>query len=158
MVEIPENAVTEKDLADWYLLTEQLSKLKAAEALLRPRIYKHFFPDPVEGTNTYILPDKFQLKAVRKIDRKVDEASMFAFRAPEVVEGVTSNSSRFEQADIKADELFKPKYELVTSAYRKLTDEQRKVVDQVLIIKDGSPQLDITPPSTKTPKNISTGK
>lgn len=158
MVEIPENTVTEKDLADWYVLTEKLSSLKAQEALLRPRIYRHFFPNPVEGTNTYILPDKHQLKAVRKIDRKVDEPAMFAFRAPEVVEGVTANATRFEVAGIIAEELFKPKYELVTSAYRNLTDEQRKIVDQVLIIKDGSPQLTITKPSTKAPKNVSVGR
>ena len=51
-----------------------------------------------------------------------------------------------------ANRLFKPKYELVISEYRKLSDEQRKVADQVLIIKDGMPQLDITPPSTRAPK------
>lgn len=149
MVEIPENTVTAADLAEWYTTCEELAKLKAKEALLRPRIYKHFFTNPVEGTNTYELPDKYLLKAIRKIDRKVDEASMHAFRAP--IEG--KNTSKFDEANVNADELFKPKYELVISAYRKLTDEQRKIVDQVLIIKDGMPQLDITPPSTRAPKN-----
>lgn len=150
MVEIPENQVTETDLAEWYKLTVDLAALKAKEALLRPRIYRHFFPNPVEGTNTFVLPDKYQLKAVRKIDRKVDEASMFAFKAPQP----EKNISKFEEAEINADELFKTKFELVTSSYRKLSDEQRKIVDQVLIIKDGSPQLDITPPSTRAPKNV----
>lgn len=150
MVEIPENQVTAADLAEWYKLTEDLAALKAKESLLRPRIYRHFFPNPVEGTNTYILPDKYQLKAVRKIDRKVDEASMHAFKAPQP----DKNISKFEEVEINADELFKTKFELVTSAYRKLSEDQRKVVDQVLIIKDGSPQLDIIPPSTRAPKNV----
>jgi hypothetical protein len=162
MVEIPENKATLSDVAEWFKLTEQLAKLKSKEALLRPRIYKTFFANPQEGTNTYVLPDKYQLKAIRKIDRKVDEPVMFAFRAPDVVDGVTQNASKFEKHGIKADELFKTKYELVTSEYRKYQKaaetgdeaaiEALKVIDQVLIIKDGMPQLDIAPPSTRAPK------
>lgn len=150
MVEIPENAVTQADLAEWYKLTEQLSDLKAKETVLRSRIYKYFFTNPVEGTNTYVLPDKYQLKAVRKVERKVDEAALQVFRQPQ--EG--KNTSKFEEVEVNAGTLFKTKFELVVSEYRKLSDDQKKVVDQVLIIKDGSPQLDITPPSSRTPKNV----
>jgi hypothetical protein len=162
VVEIPENKATMEDVAEWYKLTEELAKLKSKEALLRPRIYRTFFANPVEGTNTFVLPDQYCLKAVRKIDRKVDEPVMFAFRAPEVVDGVPTNQSKFEKLGVKADELFKPKYELVTSEYRKYQKaaatgdekaiEALKLIDQVLIIKDGMPQLDIAPPSTRAAK------
>jgi hypothetical protein len=148
MSEIPDSKATVETLALWYKTREELDKLKAKEALLRPVIYKTYFPNPSEGTNTFVLPDQYQLKAIRKIDRKVDEATMHQFNAP--IEG--KNVSKFEEVEVSSSRLFKPKYELVISEYRKLTEEQLKVVDQVLIIKDGMPQLDITPPSTRAPK------
>jgi hypothetical protein len=144
-----------KTIEQWYNIAQQLDKLKADEAALRPAICKFYFLKPDEGTNTRddVMPNGWLIKMVHKINRTVDEPAMMAFKSPEIKDGVVQNQSKFEAADINADALFKVKYELVTSEYRKLTDEQRKIVDQVLIIKDGMPQLDVTPPSTRAPKN-----
>jgi hypothetical protein len=51
MTPIPENTVTQADMDEWYALQKQLAAVKSAEMLLRMKIFKHYFPAPVEGTN-----------------------------------------------------------------------------------------------------------
>lgn len=134
MVNLPENQVTQKDLETWYMVQEQLTKLKAQENLLRTKIFKGMFQDPKEGTNSVDLPDGYVLKGKRVINRTVDDA---AFRAS--IEELAKNG-------IATDQIVKYKPELVTSEYRKLTAEQMNLFDCVLIVKDGMPGLEIVKP------------
>jgi hypothetical protein len=147
MTQIPEApAATQEDLALWYQMHQQLAKLKAAEMLLRQRIFKSYFPEPKEGTNTLILPDTFQLKAVHVINRKIVEESMQALcHRPQLEEGVYG-PSKLEEAGVRPDMIIKWKPELALAVYRELTETQRHVVDQMLMIDNGSPQLKIEPP------------
>jgi hypothetical protein len=134
MVQIPENQVTQQDMERWYVVSDQLTKLKNEEQLLRQKIFKGMFHDPKEGTNSVDLADGYVLKGKRVINRTVDDA---AFKAS--IEELAKNG-------IPTDEIVKYKPELVTSAYRKLTAEQINLFDTVLIVKDGMPGLEIVKP------------
>lgn len=150
MVEINPDPVTPAELAQWYKLREQLAQVKQAEALLRARIYRHYFKDPKEGTNNFPLEDGTGavLKAQRVIDRKVDVATFDALRK---VQEEQWGENRVPGATpgvplLKLDELVKWKPEVSITDYRKLTDNERRYFEQCLIIKDGSPQLEVTIP------------
>lgn len=134
MVQIPDNQVTQKDLSEWYSLNEQLSALKTREQLLRQKIFKGLFQDPKEGTNSFELSDGFVVKGKYVINRTLDEAGFKA--AAEVL----------SEHGIRTDSIVKYKPELVLSEYRKLTDEQRHLMDTVLIVKPGMPGLEIMQP------------
>lgn len=148
MTQIPDNPVTMADLQQWYKLREELARVKAAEALLRGKIFKHFFPNPVEGTNKFELGDGTGavLKATHVINRQVDPGALDAMRKTqqEAVEG--SNTPK-----LNLDVLVKWKPEVAITEYRKLTDEERHFFDQCLIIKPGSPQVEITIPKRAKP-------
>ena len=140
MTEIPPNAVTQKDLEEWYKATEELTKAKAKEILLRLRIFKHYFPNPVEGTNTHALPDGYEIKGTHKINRTVEPAALVVL-AP-----------KFTEASIKVDSLIEYKPDLKIREYRTLTDEQRHLFDQALTIKDGTPDVKIVLPAKNKAK------
>jgi hypothetical protein len=137
MVAVPENAVTEKDIADWYILVDRMKKDKASEMLLRTKIFKHAFPAPTEGTNTAPFTNGFVFKGTYKLTRDIDEA-VFATMAPQ-----------FFEAGINPNKLIRHKPELAVTEYRKLTAEQQKLVDQALVIKPGAPSLEIVKPASK---------
>lgn len=140
MVEIPINAATQADLEQWYQLKAQLKNLTAMEGALRRRIFGTYFREPKEGANTFILPDGYQLKATHVINRSVDDAAL------------TVNKDRYAKMGIAIDKLVRRKPELAVAAYRELTDEQRHAFDESLTIKEGSPQLEIAPPSKRATK------
>lgn len=138
MVTIPDNPVTMQDLVEWYKTTEELARLKIKEILLRKKIFGHYFPNPEEGTNTSDpLPDGAVVKGVHKINREVDDAALKVLE-PE-----------FLKKGIPVDSLIRRKPDLVLKQYRGLTKEEQKFFDQALIIKPGTPELDIVVPKRK---------
>ena len=148
MAELEEaQAVPPAELAKWFLLKKQLAEVKTAEILLRTRIFKFFFPTPEEGTNTHPLKDGTgaELKAVHSIDRKVDEGELEALKA--ALEAAKGNEKdNLHGLEIPFDDLIVWKPELKVAAYRKLTEAQREVFERVLVVKPGSPQVDIKIP------------
>jgi hypothetical protein len=149
MSAIPAPTVSAEDIAAWYKAKRELDALKAKEMLMRQHIFKAFFPTPKEGTNTVVLPDTYQLKGVHTINRKIVEEAMQALcYRPQLAEGVFG-PSKLEQAGISPTTIIKWKPELAIGAYRELTEEQRHLVDQMLLIDAGSPQLKIEPPAKK---------
>lgn len=136
MVELPANTVSNADIAEWYKIKEKMAKLKASEALLRTKIFKGLFTNPVEGTNTLPLNDGTgaELKATHIINRSVDEGALDALK------------EELRKNKIKVSDLVRYKPEVVISEYRKLTEEERQLFDQALIIKPGSPQMDVVIP------------
>lgn len=125
---------TQEDLNVWFTMTQQLDKLKLAEMELRKRIFATYFKSPIEGTNKVPLTEGWVLKCDHKINRTVDIASL------------TNAVAMFAESGIDTASLIKYKPELILPEYRKLDDDTRKVFDQVLVIKEGSPQLDIIKP------------
>ena len=135
MSAIPANAVTQEDLNAWSQLQKQLGDLKSAEMLLRTKIFKGLFPNPVEGTNSVPLgTEGWVIKAKYPINRKPDIALLTA-RAPEL-----------RAAGIVLEDVIRTIPELATGEYRKLTDDQRHLLDQVMEVKPGSPALEIVLP------------
>lgn len=133
---IPTNTATMEDVARWYALNDELKAKKIEEMALRKRIFETYFPNAVEGTNKYELPDGFQMKGKRVISRDIDKGSLQALASSDV----------FTQHGINADELVEWKPALKLLAYRKLTPEQAEVFDQVLVVKDGAPSIEIILP------------
>lgn len=134
---IPEDVVTQNDLSEWYSAADELKKIKFKEITLRKRIFGFFFKDPTEGTNNHDMDDGYTLKGVHKIDRKVDEGAF------------NSLKDKFRESGINPDTLVEMKPSLVKAQYNKLTEEQRHLVDQMLIIKPGSPSISIVKPKAK---------
>lgn len=146
MVNLTEEiAVTAEDLATWFKLKQQLAEVKGAEAMLRSRIFHHFFPTPTEGSKDNKCPLNDGTGAVLQADyvinRSVDQAQLEGLREAMFAEG-----SNLPQLHL--DQLIKWKPEVSITEYRKLTDEERNVFDRALIIKPGSPQLEIKIPKS----------
>lgn len=137
MSQLPQNSVSQADLAEWYKLQDELAKIKTKEMLLRTKIFKFCFPTAEEGVNDYQLPDDYVLKGTRKIQRDVDIGSLNALK------------KEFNEQQIPVDSLIRWKPELVVKEYRTLTDEQRLFFDQALIIKDSAPSLEIVLPKKR---------
>ena len=136
-IQAAEPEVTEADIHKWYKMTQDLDILKNAEIALRNRIFKSKFPTPVEGTNRSGLGQGYDLKAVHVVNRSVDEPAL----------GILM--PQFHEAKIPVDALIRFKPELVKSEYSNLTAEQKKLFDQALTIKNGTPQLDVVKATTR---------
>jgi hypothetical protein len=134
---------TYADIVTLAKLQIELSRVKAAEAMLRRRIADHFFPKPVEGSkeNKYPLNDGTGaiLQMEHKINRKVLEAELDAYKTASKEEGANL-------PDLPWNKLIKYTPELVTAEYRKLTKEERAACDLVLEIKPGMPSLEVVIP------------
>lgn len=137
MVEIPEDEFSERDLQEWYKAKQELARVKSREMLLRMKVFRACFPVPKEGTNSFELPDGYVLKATYGLNRDVD---MGAFQVLKPM---------LEENNISADALVQYRASLKKAEYNKLTEEERRLVDQALIIKPGSPSMDIVKPKKK---------
>jgi hypothetical protein len=131
------------DVARLYTMQAELASLKAAEAMLRRRIFEHFFPNPKEGSaeNKYPLNDGTGavLQADHKINRTVLEAELDALKAAVKEDGANLPKLPFNK-------LIKYKPELAKSEYNKLTEEERQVFDRCLDIKPGMPEVKVVIP------------
>lgn len=146
MSTIPEDALTANDLFVWYKMQADLSSLKRAESIMRARIFRHLFPLPKEGTNSLELdtlpmlsglaPTGNVIKCVHKIQRDIDVAAL------------TTLTPKFQESKLPLPHLVKYTPELVLKEYRKLTDEEMQLFDQALIVKPGSPQIEIVLPAS----------
>lgn len=145
MSAIPEDVLTASDLFVWYEMQDKLATLKRAESLMRARIFRHLFPLPKEGTNSLELdtlpmlsglaPTGNVIKCVHKIQRDIDVAAL------------TTLTPKFQENKLPLAALVKYTPELVLKEYRKLTEEESQLFDQALIVKPGSPQIDIVLPA-----------
>lgn len=150
MSEIPQDVLTSKEFFEWYEATRELAKIKQREHFLRMRVFRHMVPVPEEGTNTVELdphplfagmqPTGYVLKAQHVISRDIDEAALSVLQ-PKLIEN-----------KIPVDKLIKRKPSLAVGEYRKLTKEETQLFDQVLIVKPGSPQLEIVLPKKRGEK------
>lgn len=135
MAKIPENPVTQADLNAWSEMNKQLGLLKSQEMLLRTKIFKGLFPEPKEGTNSVPLgTEGWVIKAQHKITRTPDVALL------------TAKAAELREAGIPLDTVIRTIPELATGEYRKLTEEQQKLMDSVMTVKPGSPALEIVLP------------
>lgn len=125
-----------RKLEIWYKMQEDLKILRDEENKLRIEIFKAAFPDPKEGTNKVDLKEGWVLNATMPISRKVDLAAFLAMK------------EQLDEAGISSDKMVKFLPELELKQYRCLTEEEVQLVDQFLIIKEGSPQMKIVLPAS----------
>lgn len=128
----PEQAF--ENLQKWWQQQQQLIALKTAEILARKDLVKFYFANPREGTNRLDLGGGYDLKLDFGYDRKVDEAALDATKA-----------SEFKKLGLSKDELFTYKPQLNLKAYRKLNAAQRAFIDELMDVKETTPQLHIVP-------------
>lgn len=151
MIQLPPVVLTAADISTWYALKKQLSDVKASEMVLRLKIFRATFAEPREGTNTALLPDGYQLKGTHTIDRSVVEESFSALsHRPQLADGAYG-PCMLEKAGVDPGAIVRWEPKLNTTTYRQLTEEQRHLVDQMLLIKPGSPSLDIAEPPKRRP-------
>lgn len=130
-------AVTQAELEEWYTMQKQMAELKGRELVLRNKIFGALFTAPREGTNKVPLSEGWVLKAQYVLNRTVDIA------------GFTSMREELEAAGVPCDQIIKYKPELNVTVYRTMTAEQLNLVDRILTIKPGTPQLEIVLPKRK---------
>jgi hypothetical protein len=80
------------------------------------------------------------LKGGHVINRSVDEAALLVL------------ASTFAEKKLPVDKLIKRKPELVIGEYRKLTKEEQLLFDQALVIKPGTPSLEVVLPAKRVAK------
>ena len=137
--QIPQELLTK--LNTWYEMTQRIAELKPlieAENALRKELVQDLFPDTVEGTASPALPDGYTAKGTKKLDRKIDESALPAVQA------------KFREMGLNPDPIVTFKPSLATTVYKSLTEEQKAVFDEALIIKPSTPTLEIVAP--KHPK------
>lgn len=129
------------------LLREWEAAVAAADAVkpliekeqeLRKKVFARIFPNPAEGTNTLELAKGWKIKGAYKIERKIDKALLAAV------------SEEMRKIEVNPDLLVENEPKLKLAVYRELNDEQRHAFDKCLVIKPGSPTLELVPP--KPPK------
>ena len=129
-----EDATFLAKLTEWTQVSATLDAAKAREMELRKELFGFAFPTPLEGTNKAELPGNWMLKGVYKLNRDLDLTALAAVNEEMV------------KLQVNPDTLVKYKPELITGAYKALSDQARLVYDQALIVKVGSPSLELVAP------------
>jgi hypothetical protein len=145
MVLIPERQVTVDHLKEWYTLKKDMDEMKNKEIVLRQFIFAGLFPNPEEGTNSLPVEDGTGavVKGVHTINRAVQVELLEELKK---VQAMPDSN----QPKLDLEKLVRWKPEVSIKEYRQLTDEQRLLFDQVLVIKPGMPGLDIVIPKRST--------
>lgn len=132
---------TMNKLAAWQ---ELVAKIKAEakplidqEMAMRKELFAELIPNPKEGTQYIELANGWRLKGIHKLDRKIDEAAL---------DGV---KEQLRQNGVNPDLLVEYKPSLKSATYKELTAEQKAIFDHALIMKPGSPTLELVPPKEK---------
>lgn len=128
-----------KKLFLWYEKAQQLAALKVEELQLRKDLFAKYFPAPKVGTNNHSLKDGYVLKGKYGMNYKVNEIALAQMlkKHPDMKEVV--------KAVIK----YEPKVSV--KEYKGLTDEQRRLLDNALIITPGTPGLEVVLPKRCQP-------
>lgn len=118
----------------WQDLKEKLAALSAEELKLRTALFAGCFPEPREGTNNLPMPTGYTLRARYPIYRTLDPAKL-----DELV--------RTKRLPLRAANAVKrTKVELAITGYRDLDPDTRKIVDEAITAKPGTPSLELVPP------------
>lgn len=147
----PEQWRTKRDelLQQWIEKKKTLESAKAEEMELRKQIVSFVAdPDKIEGTENIELGNGYKLKAVKKVT--------YNFNVPEGVDKrdfVDDVLDKLEkvgpEGKFLADRLVKWNPELSVSEYKELPENFKKIVDEVIVTKEGSPTLELVEPKAK---------
>lgn len=155
------------ELAEWEVLKQRVAQeatpLVELERAKRKRLFAHFFPTPKEGTNKYPLSNGWELSGTYPIDRSVDIGALQGLQGAtvgasmgllqllkyNVPQGTPPETPIVQFMRIQLDQLVKWEPALQVKPYRVLTEEQRTVFDQCLMVKPGSLSMSIVLPKKR---------
>lgn len=126
--------VLQNQLNEWWLTTQELKVVKAAESILRKDVFEKAFPNPVEGTNKLNLGSGWVLKATYGMNRKVIPDVLF------------ENTEQLINLEVPIDMLIRYKPEISVTIYKLLTESQKHIFDQCITVTPGSPSLEVVMP------------
>lgn len=131
-------------LTAWQTIKTRMAQDKDEEKKLRAQIVEMEFKGAKTGTNRVPLGNGWMLKAVINLTYKITKNE--AVEPPDYshIPGILA-----QLPPAVAQGLIKWTPELSESAYKQLTEEERKIVNQMLVITNGSSTIDIEAPKTK---------
>ncbi len=130
-------------LAEWVQAKQTLEAAKAREIELRKAIVaddSFFDPDKEEGTETFDLGGGYKLKATKKINYSMANKQGETFAALKALSSLGPASQRI------AKDLVNFSASLRLSEYKKLDDQERRIIDEVITTRPGSPTLELVEP------------
>lgn len=119
----------QQKLYEWHTVSEKLDEYRYAEMKLRNELYVEFFPNATVGTNTKLLPEGGQLKAVRRLNYNITDEAALAQALQKI-------------HDAHRETLVKWKPSINLSVYKLLSDADRELVNTALTITDATPSLE----------------
>lgn len=125
----------------WWKTQRELNNIKNAEAHARKEVVDVCFAGAKVGTNNLPLGSGYVLKAVvrQNYGLKKDEDGTYT-RLTQILAQLPSAT---------ALALVKWKPEISSTAYKMLTAEEQALVNEVLVITDGTPSLEMAEPKEK---------
>jgi Fe-S cluster biosynthesis and repair protein YggX len=136
----------------WTTWKQRAAQAVNAERLIRAEIARRWFPTPKEGANNVELVldgVERKLTLTQPVDRKVLEPELLALitqiNDQTQLELEAKGAPPHPLRTVNFDKLIRRKLELATGEYKALTDVQKTYVETVLVIKDGSPQIELKP-------------
>ena len=125
-------------IAEWKAVKQWMTEAKETEMKLRNEIAEALFEKQPDGTfkegTQNLEVDSLKVKLTGKLNRKILEEM---------------EDATLKQLGEVGAMLVKRKPELVVSIYKKLTDEQRKIADAMLVVTPGSIELEIVAKEAK---------
>lgn len=143
------NAIPSRDHAiiDWQNTKNALKALIELEREKRATLYKNLFPNNVDTTETVDLPNGYKFKAKGTLNYKL-EFSTKEDGAKNLDAAIDAIEKIGNEGTFIAERLVKWKPELSVSEYKALAADSpiKKIIDGVLTITPGSPELELVPP------------
>ena len=136
-----DNMSRDELLLRWAELKTELEKAKTLEMELRKFIVKREFSSVKEGINNIELGNGYKLKATLKYNYVIDNNKIDS--ALDELAKINNEGSFI------AERIVKWKADLVLKEYRELEPQYKKIIDEVLTIKDAAPTLEIVEPKSK---------
>ena len=136
-----DNMSRDELLLRWAELKTELEKAKTLEMELRKYIVKREFSSVIEGINNIELGNGYKLKATLKYNYVIDNNKIDS--ALDELAKINNEGSFI------AERIVKWKADLVLKEYRELEPQYKKIIDEVLTIKDAAPTLEIVEPKVK---------
>lgn len=116
-------------LSAWRQAGEVLETIKAYEMELRKKIVQETFKESVAGKNKAEVAGG-ELIFTKKFNTTVDETLYDKVAAEADIAGIDVGS------------LFKVKHSLDNKKYKMLSEEQKAIIDQTLVVKEAAPTLE----------------
>lgn len=162
-VESPEEFIKRRDIAigDWLHWRKSLETIKTTEMEARNTVSQMLFPSPKKGTQRYPLNAGYSVKLVHVLNYslgdkdKLNDAGEKVSVNDQVEAVITEIDALGEVAQLLGERLLKFKYELSVTEYEALDLSNpiqlqvRNLVDKLITVKPGSPQLTFEEPKTK---------